>query len=97
MESAGPEAMDGNSSRIDDLFAVVSDTKLLEWRECLDTLERTEDKTERANAARKLKVCVGRLARELSTETFNQFEERLQYLVVEILNKPVSVARGERE
>lgn len=96
MQSAGPPAMDGKAPRIDDLFAVVSDAKLLEWRESLITLERTDNPAERADAARKLKICVGRLARELSTETFNEFERRLQSRVVEILNQPVSVARGKR-
>lgn len=96
MQSAGPPAMDGKAPRIDDLFAVVSDAKLLEWRESLLTLERTDNPAERAEAARKLKVCVGRLARELSTETFNEFERRLQNRVVEILNQPVSGLREEK-
>lgn len=83
-------AMDVKPSRIDDLFAVVSDPKLLEWRNCLNTLEITDDPKERQKAAHKLKICVGRLARELSTETFEQFEGRLQGRVFAILDQPVS-------
>lgn len=74
---------------IGNVFDLITDKKLLEWEECLHLLEETDDAQVRQATAHKLKVCVGRLSRELSTESFEKFETELQQRVFILLGQPV--------
>lgn len=75
----------------DNMFDLITDEKLLEWEVCLARLRESDDKKSREEAANRLKVCVARLARELSTESFEKFETQLQQRVFDLLNEDVSV------
>lgn len=74
----------------DNVFDLITDEKLLEWEVCLARLRESDDKKTREETANRLKVCVARLARELSTESFDKFEAQLQRRVFDLLNEPVS-------
>lgn len=88
-------AMDGPTwSIIGNVFDLITDKKLLEWEECLHLLEETDEAQVRQATAHKLKVCVGRLSRELSTESFEKFESELRQRVFNLLGQEVSRRGG---
>lgn len=73
------------------VFDLITDEKLLAWESCLTVLRQETDRNARADAAERLTVCVERLARELSTESFEKFELQLHQRVFDMLAEPVSV------
>lgn len=77
------------SERMDNFFDVVSEEKLLKWEVCLERL-RVDDSKVRMDAASKLRHCVERAVRELSTESFEKFEAELHQRVFRLLNEQVS-------
>lgn len=83
-----------SSERMDAFFDVVSDEKLLEWEVCLQRL-KTDDIDVRKDAAAKLRHCVERAVRELSTESFGKFETELHQRVFNLLSEQVSCVLGE--
>lgn len=66
------------------------DEKLAEWELCLQNL-RVDDPEQRKDAASKLRNCVERAVRELSTESFEKFEVELHQRVFALLNEKVCV------
>ncbi|CAM9685062.1 unnamed protein product, partial [Ectocarpus sp. 12 AP-2014] len=70
------------------VFDLITDEKLLAWESCLTVLRQETDPSARADAAERLTVCVERLARELSTESFEKFELQLHQRVVDMLAEP---------
>lgn len=73
------------------MFDLITDEKLLEWKDCLDRLRHIDisDAESRTDYANRLKICVGRLARELSNESFEKFEVELHQRVFDLLAQPV--------
>lgn len=75
---------------MDAFYDVVSDEKLLEWEVCLQRL--TADNNEvRVEAAAKLRQCVERALRELSTDSFEKFESEVHQRVFNLLNEKVGL------
>lgn len=80
-----------SSGRMDTLFDVASEDTLLGWEGCLQKL-RVDDPKVRLESASKLRHCVERAVRELSTESFENFEKELHQRVFNLLNEQVSCA-----
>ena len=72
---------------MDNFFGEIGDDKRPEWEMSLQKLRVDDDKV-RMDAACKLRHCVEKAVRELSTESFEKFEA--------VLHKPVSDLRKEQ-
>lgn len=74
---------------MDAFFDVVSEEKISEWEVCLQRL-REDDPQVQKDAAVKLRQCVERAVRELSTESFEKFEKEVHLRVFSLLHEKVS-------
>lgn len=72
----------------------VSNEKQPEWEVCMEML-RDVDPQQQTKAARKLKGCVEKQARELSTDAFEKWEAEVHRRVFERLDEKVCAVRWD--